>query len=60
MPTSKKLFIIFLVQVCFFVFIILFLTAVRFFDADTFNKFAEKYNELSKYDVSISLVYDGE
>ena len=60
MRMSRKIITLFIIQLSFIVMIILFLTCVRFVDPLTFETFTSKYQNLSEYDVSISLVYDGE
>lgn len=60
MDIFRKYFGLVMIQLIFVLVIILFTTAVRCFDSANFEILIGIYSKYSDYDVSTSLVYDGE
>ncbi len=60
MEIFRKYFGLVMIQFIFILVIILFTTAVRYFDSASFEILKGIYSKYSDYDVSTSLVYDGE
>lgn len=60
MESIKKYFVLLVLVFTFLSIIFIFLTAVRFFDAENFKAFNNYYVFYAKYDVDKNLVYEGE